>query len=102
MVGISNTSNVLPQVGFLAADLVPLPGHSESAFESYWKISLDELEKFLRLIISSSSSNQSYKFLRLIRVIGGQHYPSSVCGIVVGCALFIKSMPRNRFVEIKK
>ena len=31
-----------------------------------------------------------------------EHYPSSVCEIDRGCALFSKTMPRHRFLEIMK
>ena len=55
-----------------------------------WKISLDELEKFLGLIIARG-------------VIGGRTLPIlSMWNRLWGCALFSKTMPRHRFLEIMK
>ena len=55
-----------------------------------WRISLDELEKFLRLIIAG-------------RVICVQTLPIlSMWNRLWGCALFSKSMSRHRFLEIMK
>ena len=53
-----------------------------------WTISLDELEKFLGLIIARG-------------VIGGRTLPIlSLWNRLWGCALFSKTMPRHRFLEI--
>ena len=55
-----------------------------------WRISFDELEKFLGLIIAQEN-------------IGGQTLPIlSVWNRLWGCALFSKNMPRHRFLEIMK
>ena len=55
-----------------------------------WGISLDELEKFLGLVIARG-------------VIGGQTLPIlSKWNRLWGCALFSKTMPRHRFLEIMK
>ena len=55
-----------------------------------WKISLDDLEKFLGLIIARG-------------FIGSQTLP--ILGMwnkLRGCVLFSKNMPRYRFLEIMK
>ena len=55
-----------------------------------WRISLDELEKFFRLIIARGG-------------IGGRTLPIlSMWKRLWGCALFSKTMPRHRFLEIMK
>ena len=55
-----------------------------------WRISLDELGKFLRLIISR-------------RIIGGRTLPIlSMWKRLWGCALLSKTVPRHRFLEIMK
>ena len=55
-----------------------------------WRISFDELERFLGLIIVQE-------------VIGGQTFPIlSVWNRLWGSALFSKTMPRHRFLEIMK
>ena len=55
-----------------------------------WRTSLDELEKFLRLIIARG-------------VIGDRTLPIlSMWNRLWGCALFSKTMPCHRFLEIMK
>ena len=55
-----------------------------------WRISLDELKKFLGLIIARG-------------VIGGETLPIlSMRNRLWECALFSKTMPRHRFLEIMK
>ena len=55
-----------------------------------WRVSLDELEKFLGLTIARG-------------VIGGQTFPIlSEWTRLWGCTLFSKIMPRYRFLEIVK
>ena len=53
-----------------------------------WTISLDDLEKFIGLIIARGA-------------IGGRNLPTkSMWDSVWGCPLFISTMPRNKFLEI--
>ena len=55
-----------------------------------WRIFLDDLEKFLGLIIARG-------------VIGGRTLPIlSMWKRLWGCTLFSKTMPRHRFLEIMK
>ena len=55
-----------------------------------WKISLDELEKFFGLSIARG-------------IIGGRTLPIlSIWNRLWGCTLFIKTMPRHRFLKIMK
>ena len=63
-------------------------GAQRVAGDPNWGISLDELEKFLGLVIGRG-------------VIGGQTLPIlSMWNRLWECALFSKTIPRHRFLEI--